>query len=134
MVDPKPVQRNGRADAEGLMALFPGALGAWVLKELERPQPPQTPGPQPLVRALYAQGQHLAEITARAKPVGGVKSVGREVYREGPPQQSASMVVVSLANGVVVAATSSSADVAALEALIQTIDLKRAEALKPAKK
>jgi hypothetical protein len=134
MVDPKPVPRGARADATSLVALFPAALGPWVLKELERPHPPQTPGPQPLVRAVYAQGPHRAEITARAKPVSSARQVGREVHREGPPQQRASMVVVSLANGVVFAATSPSADVAALEALVLAIDLKQAESLKPAKK
>ncbi len=130
MNEPRPDSRGAAADE--IVKLFPGALGPWSLRELEKPQPPQFAGPQALVRALYAQGPHTAEITVqagRARPEQG----RREVYREAPPQRDGSLVMVSLANGFSFAASSRTADAASLEALLGAIDLSRAEALKAAK-
>lgn len=135
MAATKPAPRSsGRADADELVTLFPGALGAWELQELERPLPPQFPEPRPLVRAAYAHGADRAEIAVRTGPPGGVAKGVRSVYREAPPQRHDTMVVISLANGVSIAATSRTADAAALEALLRAIDLGRAESLKPAKR
>jgi len=134
MAASKPAPRSSRADADGLVTLFPGALGAWQLTELEKPLPPQPPEPRPLVRAVYTQGPHSAEISVRTGSPRSTAKGTREVYREGPPQRNGSMVVVSLANGVAIAATSRTADAAALEELIRAIDLERAERLKPTKR
>ncbi len=134
MAASKPAPRSGRADADELVTLFSGALGPWQLKELEKPDSHASPAPQPLVRAVYAQGPQSVEVTVRADKAGGVKKGAPEVYRESAPQRDGALVVMTLANGVVIAATSRSADAVALEALIRAIDLGRAEALKPAKR
>jgi len=135
MAASKPASGSGRADADTLVALFPGGLGGWALKELERPLPPQFPTPQPLVRAVYGQGTQTAEITVRAgPPPSGLGKGKRDVYRESPPQRADAMVVITLANGVAFAATSRTADTVVLEAMLNGIDLGRAEALKPGKR
>ena len=134
MAGSKATSGSDRADADTLVTLFPGALGTWKLTALERPLPPQSPEPRPLVRADYEQGAQSAEISVSTVPRSGKGKATRDVYREGPPQRDGSMVVITLANGVAIAATSRTADVAALEALIRGIDLGRAEALKPVKR
>lgn len=126
--------RSAKADAEELLKLFPGALGPWKLKELGQPLPPQVPAPKRLVRAVYVQDRHSAEISVRAGPAGSAGKGARDVYRESPPQRPDTLVVVSLGNGVSIAATSATADAAALEALIRAIDLDRAESLVPVKR
>jgi hypothetical protein len=130
--------QSGKVDAEELLKLFPGALGPWKLQELGKPLPPKVPAPQRLVRAVYVQDRQSAEISVRAgapKSDGKGKGKGaRDVYREAPPQRPDTMVVITLGNGLSIAATSATADAASLEALIRSIDLDRAESLKPAKR
>lgn len=135
MTAPKAAASSGQADAHTLATLFPASLGAWKLSELGQPQsPPQAPAPQPLMRALYTQGAQSVEFSVRSGRPGSMAKGQRDVYREGPPQNELSMVVVSLANGVSIAATSRSADAAALEAMIRSLDLARAETLQPVKR
>jgi hypothetical protein len=135
MTASKPAQRSGRADADELATLFPGTLGPWKLTELQKnPMVPQSPAPQPRVRAVYTQEPHSAELFVRTGPPGGVAKGQREVYRESPPQRDGTLVVVTLSNGVAIGATSRTADAAALEALIHTIDLGQVEKLKPVKR
>lgn len=134
MASAKPATASGHAGriaADELTMLFPAALGAWQQTELERPLPPPVPEPRPAVRAVYAQGEHSAEITVRSGPPGGAAEGMRRFHAEVRPQNPDTLVTLSLANGLAFAATSRTADAATLEALLRTIDLDRAEALLP---
>lgn len=115
-----------------LAELFPAGLGAWTLKQLqEPPQHAGAPVPGPAMQASYAQGEQLVQITATAGAPTGAAKGSRDVYREARAQQGDTLVVLTLPNGLALAATSRSADAAALEALLRSIDLDKAEALAP---
>lgn len=128
----KPAEPAGRMSAATLAALFPSGLGSWALKRLDEPtQHPDVPVPVTSVKAAYAQGTQEVEITATAgQPTGAAKG-SREVYREQRAAKGDTLVVLTLPNGLALAATSRSADAAALEALLRQLDLVRAEALQP---
>ncbi len=131
---PKPAAAPGVANADTLVTMFPGELAGWQQKVLERPLPAPVPAPRAAVRAVYTQAAHSAEITVdTGKPDASLKGK-RNLFRQGPPQVPEAMVSVSFANGVTIAATSRSADAAALEALVNAIDLARVEALTPARR
>lgn len=123
---------GNRLNTSTLAELFPAGLGSWTLKRLHEP-PIQAgaPVPGPSLQAAYAQGSQEVEITASAGAPTGAAKGSREVYREVRAAQGDTLVVVTLPNGLALAATSRSADAAVLEALLRRLDLARAEALQP---
>jgi hypothetical protein len=128
--------QSGKVDAEELLKLLPGALGPWKLQELGKPLPPKVPAPQRLVRSVYVQDRQSAEISVRAAPRRARKGKGK-----GAPTSTGSSAAAPrrdgrhhARHGLSIAATSATADAASLEALIRSIDLDRAESLKPAKR
>ena len=126
--EPRPASGYAITD---LATLFPASLGPWRLKTLEEPPYSPVPVPGPALRAVYEQGRQEAEISIDGgAPTGGAKGT-RSVYSEKRAQQGDTLVTLALPNGLQFAATSRSADAAALEALLRAIDLDKAEALKP---
>jgi hypothetical protein len=114
-----------------LADLFPGGLAGWSLKSLEEPLPPPTPlpGPKVALNAVYTKGSERIEINLLRLAAGTVAKGARPVTAERRADRGDTLVTLSLANGLRFAATSRTADAAAIEALLRGIDLARAEAL-----
>lgn len=123
---------GARLTSRDLAVLFPASLGPWTQTVLETSVPQPMPGPRASVRAVYTQGAHEAEITAYPGAPTGAAPGTRRVSSEARPSKPDTLVTLLLANGVQFAATSRTADAAALEALLRAIDLDRAEKLQPA--
>jgi len=82
------------------------------------------------VRAEYTLGIHTARITVSTGVLPAAVEPGkRQVSRQERSAGQDARVTVALANGVSLTASSRSADAAALEAMLQSIDLARAEAM-----
>ena len=127
-------RRPPKVDADELVTLFPGMLAGWQQTELGKTPPQRVEGPAPAVRAEYTMGSHTARITVSTGVLpAAVESGKRQVSRQERAQGQDARVTIALANGVSLTATSRSADAAALEAMLQAIDLARAEAM-PAKR
>lgn len=106
-----------------LVPLLPERLGAWQRESLESPKRGRRPGAT--LRAEYEQGRLSATLSLfddRRPETPSQHTAFEEATRE-------SSVTRTLANGLTVVALSRSADAAALQALIEAIDLAAAEAL-----
>jgi hypothetical protein len=131
----KPSARvPAKVNADELVTLFPGTLGDWQQTELGKTPPRREPGPSPAPSVVgeYKSGEHTAAIKVFSGVLPPAVKPGKRQFsrtEHTSPQQTA--VTVSLANGVQITASSRTADAAALEALLQAIDLTRAEALRP---
>lgn len=129
---PQAGAAGAKISTAALAELFPAGLGPWTLKQLqEPPQHAGAPVPGPAMQAAYAQGAQTVQITATAGAPSAAAKGSREVYREARAAQGDTLVVLTLRNGLALAASSRSADAAALEALLRSIDLDKAEALTP---
>lgn len=127
-------RRPAKVDADQLVTLFPGMLGAWQQTELGKTPPQRVAGPAPAVRAEYTLGEHVAKITVSTGLLPAAVEPGkRHVSRQERGEGKESRVTVALANGVSITASSRSAEAAALEAMLQSIDLARAEAMRAAR-
>jgi hypothetical protein len=120
-------------DADELMPLFTASLGEWKQKVLERPIPSPEKMPLPAVRAEYVNGTQSAEITVTTSMPPTAAKGQRSVHRNRT-ERGENTVTMGLPNGLMIAARSRTADAAALEVLISSIDLARAEKLKPGKR
>lgn len=122
--------RKARIAAEQLIPLFTETLGAWHLLTLETPQATPAREPVAAVRAEYGQGDVEAalSITTRLAAPGGARSV----HEDHRADRQVTSVTMSLGNGLLIVAISNRADAAALKGLIESMDLARAEALRPA--
>jgi hypothetical protein len=114
-------------DAGRVAALLTPRLGDWKQTELGQPLPAPAPEPATLMRAVYTQAAHSAELTLFA----GSPTKARSLYRELRPEKPDTLVNITLTNGLSITAVSRTADATALEALIRAIDLDKLEGLKP---
>lgn len=130
----KTTSKPRAVDADELVTLLPGKLGDWQQTMLGKKPAQRYPGPAPAVRAEYTAGAQTARIAVTTGQIASAAKPGepRFTTHERAAGRDAS-VTVSLANGVQITATSTTADAAALEALLRAIDLARAESLKPAR-
>ncbi|GEM_PF-6565204 len=126
-------RRPAKVSADELVTLFPGTLGDWQQTELGKTPPRRVAGPAPAVVGEYTSGEHTARISVSSGVLPAAVEPGKRQFsrtERAAPKQTA--VTVSLANGVQITASSRSADAAALEGLLQAIDLGRAEGLRAA--
>jgi hypothetical protein len=126
--------RKGRIDADQLTGLFPGSLGDWHLLTLAKPLPSPVPGPRPAVEAEYGKGNDEAQLSISNDLPSAAGKGQRTVHDEVRPDLRETVVTMGLGNGLVVTAASRTADVAALKALIESMNLAKAEGLRPAKR
>lgn len=106
-----------------LVPLLPERLGAWQRESLESPKRGQRPGAT--LRAEYEQGRLSATLSLFDDRRAQAASE-HPAFQENTHESS---VTRTLPNGLTIVALSRSADVAALKALIETMDLAAAEAL-----
>ncbi|HWK85624.1 MAG TPA: hypothetical protein VNS61_18015 [Caldimonas sp.] len=134
-----------RSHAEKLLPLLAVQLGEWKRVSLEMPKKPRYPGSPTPLEAEYQRETGRASVSASdtgrpsvivAQWKGGAVErdvdgthetmykvtdhVVTERYRAATHEAS---VVVALANGITIAASSRTADAAALRALIESMDL-----------
>lgn len=129
---PSTPRKAGAVNADDLLLLFPGALAGWQQVELGKPLPSRLPGPQPAVEARYALGEQSARITVSSGLLPAAAPAGSpRVTRQSRSDGRDARVIVSLANGVQISASSASTDADSLETLLRSLDLARFEALKP---
>lgn len=145
----RPSKASERFPRERLVPLLKPALGAWTRDALRSARLPQDDPGTPPVQAEYTgpAGPASVAITVVApgpawtgEPVeraidGGTEKLWRwnqrpvrEARYDTPPRQ---VVTVTLANGIVLTASSPRADAAALRELLAAIDLDAAERLRP---
>ncbi len=130
----KSAPSRARFDADALTGLFADPLGGWKLVKLGKPIPAPAAGPQPAVEAAYERGADSAEMTISDDLPNTAKSGQRDFHESARPVAPGRVVTLDLGNGLVITAESRTADGQALRALIESIDLARAEAMKPVAK
>jgi hypothetical protein len=140
---------SARSAAEKLLPLLAVQLGAWHRVSLEMPKAPRHPGsPSPLMATYEREGARASVSVSDAgapsavvaqwkggaveRDVDGAhesmfKVAGHVVTERHRAATHESSVVVLLANGVSVSASSRTADATALRALLESMDLAAAE-------
>jgi len=134
-----------RSHAEKLLPLLAVQLGEWKRISLEMPKTPRYPGPPTPLEAEYQRENARASVSvsdagtpsaivvqwkggAVEREVDGThetmyKVTGHVVTERYRAVTHEASVVVALANGISIAASSRTADAAALRALIESMDL-----------
>jgi hypothetical protein len=122
---------RARFDANELAGLFAESLGGWKLVTLAAPVPSPMPTPHPAMEAEYERGADHAQLSI-SDDLPHPSMAGTRSFHEQPATGGAGRVVtVGLANGLVITASSRTADGATLRALVESMPLDRAEAMKP---
>ena len=115
-------------DANEVIAAFPEKLDGWKMASIERPLPPHNPQPTSLVEASYRRGgeQVAISVSNGMTASGGV----RQWQADTRANRAVNMQTVMLANGLFIAATSATADAAALRKVLEALDLGKLEKLR----
>jgi hypothetical protein len=125
---------KGDFDIQQLGALLPATLGGWKQTALGQPLPSPMNEPRPALRAVYQRDGRMAELTLTTSLPIPVAKGSRTINHQRDELRKLSTATLPLSNGIVIVASSTTAERAELTQLIESIDLDRAEALVRGKK
>jgi len=125
---------KGDFDIQQLGALLPAMLGGWTQTALGQPLPSPMNEPRPALRAVYQRDGRMAQLTLTTSLPIPVAKGSRTINHQRDELRKLSTATLPLSNGIVIVASSTTADRAELTQLIESIDLNRAEALVRGKK